>query len=209
MENFWVAFAALIVVAGPWKAAIVFAESTIPMNEPDRRTTAWWTVIIGAAVGVVVLLFGFALVELFKIETAGFLIGAGIIVVVFAVRMVVVPPDHEPDVSDVSEEGSGDESGPLRLAIYPLAIPMLITPPAVVTLTAIGIAVGDSDDRLLGSLVAFLLVMAFNLGVFLLLARYEHRVPMAAWEVAGRLLGIFLAAFGVSIIIKGLEAVPL
>ena len=206
MENFWPALAALIVVAGPWKAAIVFAESTIPMNDSDRRATAWWTVIVGAAVGVVVLLFGFALVELFKIETAGFLIGAGIIVVVFAVRMVVVPPDHEPDAR---EDDGGDESGPLRLAIYPLAIPMLITPPAVVTLTAIGIAVGDSDDRLLGSLVAFLVVMAINLGVFLLLARYEHRVPMAAWEVAGRLLGIFLAAFGVSIIIKGLEAVPL
>lgn len=200
MEGFWPAFAALVVVAGPWKAAIVFAETTVDMDMADRRRTGWLTVAIAAVVGLAVLVFGLALIELFHIEPAGFLIGAGLIVVVFAVRMVILPPD------DHGAE-SGAASSPMRLAVYPLAIPMLLTPPAVASLTAIGIDAGVSDEKLVGAAVAFLVVMVINLVVFLILSQYEHLVPTPAWEVAGRLLGIFLVAFGVTIIIEGMKLV--
>ena len=84
---------------------------------------------------------------------------------------------------------------------------MLITPPAVATLVVIGTAAAVDGEQLLGAVVAFLIVMLVNLIVFLALARYEHHIPGPAWSVAGRVLGIFLAAFGVAIILDGLKEI--
>lgn len=198
MEPFWIAFAALIVVAGPWKAAIVFAEKTTTMSRGNRRRTAILTVLMAAIAGVVVMLIGQSLVNLFHIEPAGFLIGAGLIVVVFAVQMVIAPAEHESHAEPAALR-------PMAVAVYPLAIPMLITPPAVAALTAIGIEAAATEVALASAVAALAAVMAVNLVVFLILARYEDKLPGAAWDVGGRLLGVFLAGFGVSIIIEGFK----
>lgn len=200
MEAFWFAFGALIVVAGPWKAAIVFAEKTSAMDSGSRRRTAMLTVGIASIVGVIVMLFGTTLVDLFKIKPAGFLIGAGLIVVVFAIRMVIAPTQHE-------SHGPASADGPVQIAVYPLAIPMLITPPAVAALTAIGIEAAVTDVALVSAIAALLVVMVVNLVAFLALARYEDKVPGAAWDVAGRVLGVFLAGFGATIIIEGFKLI--
>lgn len=196
METFWPAFAALIVVAGPWKASIVFAEKTSEMDTANRRRTASLSVLIATIVAIVVMFFGLSLVKLFHIEPAGFLIGAGLIVVVFAIRMVIAPtvPNDGVELTPATSTA---------VAVYPLAIPLIITPPAVAALTAIGIDAALTDEAMIGAVLALLAVMAINLGAFSVVARFEDRVHHAAWDVAGRLLGIFLAAFGVSIIIEG------
>ena len=36
-------------------------------------------------------------------------------------------------------------------------------------------------------------------------ARWEHLVPGEVWAVAGRILGVLLAAFGVTIVFEGLK----
>ncbi len=58
MDLFWQAFAGLIVVVGPWKAGIVFAEQTTSMDIPTRRETALLTVLIAAIVGAVFIFLG-------------------------------------------------------------------------------------------------------------------------------------------------------
>ena len=45
-----------------------------------------------------------------------------------------------------------------------------------------------------------------NLVVFLVEAQWEPAIPMQIWSIAGRVLGVLLAAFGVSIIIEGIRA---
>lgn len=185
METFWPALAGLIVVARPWKAAIVYAEKTVAMSPQGRRRTGLVTVGIATIVGLVLMFFGWALVDLFHINSAAFLIAAGLIVLVFAIRMVIADETHQPGEFQAQED---DEA--VRIAVYPLSIPMLITPPAVATLVVIGTAAAADGAQLLGAVVAFLIVMLVDMGVFLALARYEHYVPGPAWSVAGRVLGI-------------------
>ena len=200
MDLFLPAFASLIVVAGPWKAAIVFAEKTVTMTRQVRRRVAVATVAIAAAVAIVILLFGVALVELFHINEPAFLIATGAIVFVFALRMVI--GEEEPDLGKFEAQ---EEEEALRIAAYPLAVPILITPPAVAALVAIGIAATAQEVGLVGAVLALGVVMLIDLAVFLILSHYEHWIPTLAWNVAGRVLGIFLAGFGVAVIIDGLK----
>ena len=58
----------------------------------------------------------------------------------------------------------------------------------------------------MGLVAAIIAVMAFNLVVFLVEAQWEQAIPMQVWSIAGRVLGVLLAAFGVSIIIEGIKA---
>ena len=202
MDAFWLALASLIVVIGPWKAAIVFAERTTALPLSERRLVAVATVIIGLTISVVFVIAGDALVEFFHIEPAAFLVAAGLLLLVFAIRMVIEEErDHSPPESDEGEPGTRA----WRLAAYPLAVPLLITPPAIATLIALSVQADVSDSSVVGLVAAILVVMAFNLVVFLVEAQWEQAIPMQVWSIAGRVLGVLLAAFGVSIIIEGIK----
>ncbi|MGI9624049.1 MAG: MarC family protein [Acidimicrobiales bacterium] len=205
VDLFWMSLAGLVVVVGPWKAGIVYAESTIHLKARTRRLTAFYTVGIATVVGTLFILVGAPLLDFFHIDQAAFLIGAGLIVIVFSIGMVISDSDHslEPDPDATPETRA------LNLAIYPLSVPLVITPPGIASLVALGVIATSNEEKLLPVGSAFLVVMLINLGVFLIESRFEHKINPAVFHVAGRLLGVLLVAFGVSIVIDGLKELDL
>lgn len=202
MEDFLFAFSSLIVVVGPWKAGIVFAERTSPFSVATRRLIAIGAVAIALAVAAVFVLVGVELIEFFHISEAAFLIAAGVLLLVFSIRMVIGEGHHDAEVED---EGEGRAKA-WGLAAYPLAVPLIITPPAIATLVALSVWAEVSDSSSVALIAAIVAVMAFNFVVFLAEAQWEHVIPEEAWSIAGRILGVLLAAFGTTIIIEGIEA---
>lgn len=203
MDAFWLALASLIVVIGPWKAAIVFAERTTALPLSERRLVAVATVVIGLVIAVIFVIAGDALVEFFHIEPAAFLVAAGLLVLVFAIRMVIQEEDLD---SHARQDDIEPGTRAWGLAAYPLAVPLLVTPPAIATLIALSVQADVSGSAVAGLYAAIFVVMAFNLAVFLVEAQWEEAIPMQVWSIAGRVLGVLLAAFGVSIIIDGIRA---
>jgi len=206
VDLFLQALAGLIVVVGPWKAGVVFAERTRPLDLPARRRTALSTIGIAVVVGLVFIFVGEPLLDFFHISEAAFLIAAGLIVVVFALGMVLSDED-EGDAAAI--EPSDQRGRALRLAIYPLSVPLVITPPGIASLVALGVLAQINDASLVAVVAAFMVVMAFNLAVFMLESQYEQHLNPAVFQVAGRLLGVLLVAFGVSIGIDGLKELDL
>jgi multiple antibiotic resistance protein len=202
LDTFWQSLAGLIVLVGPWKASIVFAEQTTSMDIPTRRRTGLLTVLIATIVGAVFIIIGEPLLEMFHISDAAFLIAAGLIVIVFSIQMVI--SDDEPARPSLSAQFEGRA---LRLAIYPLSVPLVITPPGMASLIALGVLAHQNEDNLLPVLAAFAVVMVINLTVFMLESQFEDKINPAVYQVAGRILGVLLVAFGVSIAIDGLKAI--
>ena len=200
MEFFLQSLSGLLVVVGPWKAAIVFAERTSGMSERTRRLTSLYTVGLAAVIGLVFILVGEPLIEFFHISEAAFLIGAGLIVVVFSIGMIISEPDHRPSQPPDDPEGSA-----FSLAIFPLSVPLVITPAGIASLVALGVVAELSEENLAAVVGAFLVVMLVNLLVFLLESRYAHHINPGFYDVAGRVLGVLLVAFGVSLGIDGLK----
>ena len=195
--------AGLITVVGPWKAGVVFAERAMSLPTADRRRTAVYTVLISVVVGLVFIVAGDPLLDFFHISDAAFLIGAGLLVIVFSIgRVLSDEPESHLDLD------SGDVD-PLGLAIYPLSIPMVITPPGIASLIALGVVAELSDDDLVAVIGAFLLVMLLNLVVFLIESQYGDRLNPAVYQVAGRVLGVLLVAFGVKVALDGVRELGL
>lgn len=140
------------------------------------------------------------LLRFFRIDEGAFLFAAGLLVLVFAIRMMLAerPSRRRAAASDPDTL----QARAWQLAAYPLAVPMLITPPAIATLVALSV----ERDSSIAIIAAVAVVLAFDLLVFLAEARWEQAVPAEAWTVAGRLPGILLAAFGATIMLAGLES---
>jgi len=202
MDLFWQALAGLIVLVGPWKAGIVFAEQTTSMDIPTRRRTGLLTVLIASIAGAVFIFAGEPLLEVFHISEAAFLIAAGLIVIVFSIQMVITDP--EPAQPSLAAQSEGHA---LRLAIYPLSVPLVITPPGMASLIALGVLAHQNEDNLLPVLAAFAVAMVVDLAVFMVASQFEDKINPVVYQVAGRILGVLLVAFGVSIAIDGLKAI--
>lgn len=203
MDDFLFALSSLIVVIGPWKAAIVFAERTLPLPTRTRRLVALAAVLISLVIAGIFVLFGDDLLNFFHISDAVFLVAAGLLLLVFSIRMVIGEEDHGASAPPPTDEQELQRSA-WRLAAYPLAVPLIITPAAMATLVTLSVRADVSDSALIALIAAVVAVLLFDLVVFLVEAQWEQVVPQEAWSIAGRVLGVLLTAFGVSIIFEGL-----
>jgi small neutral amino acid transporter SnatA (MarC family) len=89
------------------------------------------------------------------------------------------------------------------MAIYPLAIPLLLNPVGIVSLTVFSAEVQSLVQ--FGLLVILVLVVAaIDLGVFMISHRLDRSLTNERILVLEKLLGIFLAALAVQLIINGL-----
>ena len=193
-------FLLLFVTMGPIKVLIVFAEMTSEIDSTTRRKIAIKAVGIAAVVGVIFILFGQFLMELFKFSLEALSIAGGIILFVFAIRMVLSEsPGHG--------HGAPSQEEINRMASYPLAMPLMASPMGIVYLTIASATAQALDERMVGITIVFLVIMAINLGSLLLVDKISNFISLQALQVSERVLGILLAALAIETIINAIRDV--
>src|SRR5512135_3440916 len=92
----------------------------------------------------------------------------------------------------------------MSMAVYPLAIPLLLNPVGIVTLTVFS---AEAQGLLqIGALIIMVLIVAaIDFGVFLISHRLFKTASTERIMVTEKLLGIFLAALAVQLMVNGLE----
>jgi small neutral amino acid transporter SnatA (MarC family) len=97
-------------------------------------------------------------------------------------------------------------SDPLRLAVYPLAVPYLLNPVGIVVLVTVS-AESESAGRigLVVGLVA--LVLALDVAVFRWANRVGEHLDQSRLVVAEKVFGFLLAAIAVQLALTGLDGV--
>lgn len=198
MTNLINVFTLLFVTMGPLKVTLVFADLTGELEQIKRRKIAVKAVAIAALIGLIFILAGRFLMELFHFSVAALMLGGGVILFVFAVNLVL-GDGHQ----SVNNQAGGDASD---IAVFPLAMPLMASPIGIVTLTTASAVNADRPQVLLGIAALLLVVMLINLTVLLLVERVLHVIPRQALQAAERILGILLAALAVETILNGLRA---
>ena len=196
MEKFGVIdiFATLFVVMGPFKVVLVYAELTAQMESAMRRRIAIQAVIVAFIIGLLFILGGGFLMNLFHFSVGALNIAGGIILFLFAANMVL---------SGGGENHYGDVKDPTSIAIYPLAMPLMASPIGIVVLTTISATRSVTNEALLGVILVLLAVMIINLVILLLEGMILKYISPQAIGLAERVLGILLAALAVQTILNG------
>ncbi len=189
-------FVTLWVVVDPIGTIPVFLAATAGLSAAKRRGVALRATLYAALILGFFLALGQFLLEAMGISLVSFRIAGGIVLFIFALTMVFGPPKPVSDMASVENE-------PHHSAVFPIAIPSLASPGAMLAIVLLTdnhrFSVTDQAE----TAVLLLLVLLVAL-VLMLAAASIHKIIGAAGEnIISRVMGMILAAVAVDAILSG------
>lgn len=200
MDRMITEFVKLWVVIDPIGTLPVFLAVTAGMSAASARRVA----VRGTLVAMIVLTFfvagGQVLLTAMDIELSSFQIAGNIVLFLFALTMIF-------GESKLEEDQKLLRSSDLERAVYPLAIPSIASPGAMLTV----MTVTDNSRFSLREQAETLVQIAVILGATLLLLFCASRIIAiignAGASVISRVMGLILASVAVDGIVKALRIV--
>jgi multiple antibiotic resistance protein len=183
------------VVAGPTKALAVMMASTGHLTPAERRAVAFKGVLTATIILFVFALLGQQIIKMFHVSVPALEIAGGIILFVFAINLVL-GEKHD-------DEGArkGD------ISIYPLAMPLIASPQAIVAIVVIMARAQDMSAKVT-AWSALGAQMAINLVVLVAVASLGGKKEQGGGGVAEvilRVVAILLCALAVELVLLGLR----
>ena len=195
-------FSALFAIMNPIANVPVFLSLTDGETDAARRKVAI-TALLAVSIGCVVsALAGSAILGVFGVSIDDFRLAGGLLVLLIALSMLhgSASTQHAPTETERQDLADADS-----VAIYPLAIPLLLGPGTIATMIVLGHNALSSGQELAFALglAAFLLLLAVSLLAAPLIGHYlSPRVS----AIAQRLMRMILAAIAVDMMLTSLRA---
>ncbi|HEY1921829.1 MAG TPA: MarC family protein [Tepidisphaeraceae bacterium] len=173
----------------------VFLSVTKRMNAAKRKSAAIRASIIAFAILAGFLYLGQYLLEEMRIELLSFQIAGGIILFLFALSMI-----FEKGSSSEPDDHEGQD-----VAVFPLAMPSIATPGALLTVVVLTDNNTHSffEESLTCGVMVFVLLI--NLALMLLSNRIVLLLGRAGLSVLSRVMGIILASAAVEMVYSALK----
>jgi len=191
--------AGLIAVVDPIGAIPVFLSLTESRSVQERRRSAWVGALAVAAVMLLALVSGEALLRLFGIGLPAFRVAGGILILSMGLTMLQASHDRSRQTPEEHAESADKDS----IAVVPLAIPLLSGPGAISTIIVYANLGSGLGHFLL--LAAVILSVAVLVLVALLMAhRIATWLSRTAINVISRVMGLIITAIAVEFIARGL-----
>lgn len=203
LRNFLIA---LLAIANPLGKIPVWIEASSDQKNDVRALTAGLLVGTGAAILVVMVFAGTAILGFFGIELAAFRIGGGIVILLIGLSMM------RGQVADTTDSSDGDGSvlskaqARFRDLVVPMVVPLIAGPGSITTVLVYS-ARTDSVAMRIGMSIAIVLVAALLFGLMLCARPIQKVVGATALAVQTRLFGLLLAALAAQLIVEGLGQV--
>ncbi len=181
-------FVTLFLVINPFGVIPAYLALVGGLRAKAQRRIAINSVLVAFVVLVFFLFAGGFLLEQLHVPLRGFQIAGGIVLFIVALEML-----HGEDHVSTSKA-----DGHLALAVFPLAIPKIAGPAAMLTIILI-----TDDDRYnivgkLGTVAMLSLVLIIQLAVLLAAVPIARLLRQTGAGVISRVMGLLLAALAVS-----------
>jgi small neutral amino acid transporter SnatA (MarC family) len=192
-------FLLLLIGIGPKIALVPFLEVTAEVDPATKQLMVRKMLTTAAVVAVLLIVLGELLARLLHFSTGSLSIAGGIILVIIAVTMVLGSTDPQ-------ESQAIKGRDPMRVAVFPLAVPYLLNPAGIVTLVTLS---AESDSAAVVAMVLVLLavVLTIDIAVFREANRVSAHLDPSRMLVTEKVFGFLLAALAVQLMLDGLESV--
>ncbi|MGA9856633.1 MAG: MarC family protein [Solirubrobacteraceae bacterium] len=192
-------FLLLLIGIGPKIALVPFLEVTAGIDAATKQRMVRKMLTTAGVVGLLLVVIGELLARLLHFSTGSLSIAGGIILVIIAVTMVL-------GTSDPQESHAIQGRDPMRIAVFPLAVPYLLNPAGIVTLVTLS-AEADSAAVFGMVLVLLVVVLALDVVVFRWANRVGEHLDESRMLVTEKIFGFLLAALAVQLMLDGLQSV--
>ncbi|WP_412072953.1 MarC family protein [Tritonibacter mobilis] len=191
-------FITLFVVIDPVGTIPVFLFATAAVPQRLHRSFALRAVLVSALVLGLFLVLGQIILEGIGLRLGAFQIAGGIILFLFALSMIF---GETKAASEIKEAENEDLSG----AVFPLAIPSIASPGAILAVVIL------TDNHSTGvveqamTAVVLLVVLAITFVLLLLASKIQKLIGQTGVSVISRVMGLILATVAVDAVLQGLE----
>ena len=209
-ESFVTAFIIYFVVIDPIGNAPVFLAVTAHLEQKRKLRVAMEGAVIATSIMLFFALCGAWILSYLQISEAAFKIAGGIILFLVALDMLAAKrQQRKREESTSDKQVSSLETENDNPAIYPLAIPLLAGPAAIMSVIVVNASfAGGAASTIVGyaSLVAVMVATGLILCLTVIAESWlNERVTM----VFSRITAIILAGLSVQYVIDGMQSVGL
>ena len=228
IESFITAFIIYFVVIDPIGNAPIFLAVTGAQDRARKMRTALEGTLVATMIMLFFALCGAWILAYLNITEAAFKIAGGIILFLVALDMLAAkrqqrkraestggPPSGDSSTGEAaadqtasgSASGSASDSDGDNLAIYPLAIPLLAGPSAIMSVIVVNAGFAGALASTLTGYAALLAVMVATGIILSLTVLAEGWMNEKITMVFSRITAIILAGLSVQYVIDGLSAI--
>lgn len=200
MDRLLTEFVKLWVVIDPIGTLPVFLAVTAGMSAAAARMVAIRAILIAFLVLLFFVIGGQVLLNAMEIEMSSFQIAGNVVLFLFALTMIF-------GESKLEEEEKLLRGSDLEKAVYPLAIPSIASPGAMLTVMTITDYSRVSIAEQAETLVQIVAILAVTLALLFSASRIIALIGKAGASVISRVMGLILASVAVDGIVKGVRAV--
>lgn len=196
-DSLVVQFVVLWAVIDPIGSVPVYLAKTIGLAPEDRRKIARNAILISVGILLFFLVMGQWLLEAMQIPLSAFQIAGGLVLLLFALSMIF--GESKPD-QEIKMKSSLNE-----LAVYPLAVPSIASPGAMmaVVLLTDNHRYSIGDQVITTGIMFSVLLITYIL--FLIANRIQHLIGNAGAAIISRVMGLILSAVAINNILLGLK----
>ena len=189
-------FLLLLIGMGPKIALVPFLELTKDMDAGTQKAIANKMVRTALSTALMLVVLGWFLMRLLHFTPGAANIAGGIVLLLLALNMLV-----SPGKTDHHDKASGRD--PMKMAVYPLAVPYLLNPAGIAALV---IASDDVDSVLMGVILVgvVLLVGAIDFAVFRNMDKLSKHLDPSRLAITEAVFGVLLAALAVQLMVDGM-----
>jgi len=195
-------FSALFAIMNPVANVPVFLSLTSGASDAERRRVAV-TALIAVSIGcVIAAVAGSSILAMFGVSIDDFRLAGGLLVLLIALSMLHGSANNQQAPTDKERK---DLDSADSVAIYPLAIPLLLGPGTIATMIVLGHSAINSGKEVAftAGLAAFLLLLAASM---LSAPFIGHYLSPKVTAITQRLMGMILAAIAVDMMMTSLRA---
>ena len=197
LDLFISALVTLLVVIDPPGCAPIFASLTTTATDAARRTMAFRSVLIAAAILLGFAVAGEPFLKALGISLDAFRVAGGIMLFLIAIDMVFETRTkrREERAQSVEQED---------VAVFPMAMPMIAGPGSIASVMLLT-GKANTPAESVAVYLALLIVLLLTLAALLAAGPIMRRVGSKVEGMITRLLGVILAALAAQIVIDGLK----
>lgn len=193
-------FLLLLIGVGPKIALVPFLEVTAGMDASTKAKIVRKMLVTAGSVALILILLGEVLTKLLHFSTGSLSVAGGIILLIISVTMVLGRGDEE------SQQRALKSQDPMKLAVFPLAVPYLLNPAGIVVLVTLS-ADATSWSLLATVVVILAVILAIDVVVFRWANRVSEHLDPSRMLITEKVFGFLLAALAVQLMLNGLADV--
>lgn len=196
-DSLMVQFVVLWAVIDPIGSIPVYLAKTVGLTIEDRRKIARNAILISAGILLFFLVLGQWLLDAMQIPLSAFQIAGGLVLLLFALTMIFGESKPEQEIRM--------KSNLHELAVYPLAVPSIASPGAMMAVVLLTDNNRFSFMDQLFTTGIMLLILLITYLLFLIANRIQHFIGNAGAAIISRVMGLILCAVAINNILIGLR----